>query len=81
MTPYERNLMKSYAVPVPHKDATHAYLLCPKDYRGKVGKATVAIKDFDTLLGSAGKIQYGRYMRKGWVKLGKSFQWDGQKEI
>ena len=81
MTPYEKNLMKSFEVPLPHKDVTHAYLLCTKDYRGKVTKATVPIKDFDTRVGSAGKIQYGRYTREGWVKHGKGFQWDGKKAV
>ena len=81
MTPYERSLMKGFEVPRPHVDATHAYLLCPKDHRGRQGKATVLIKNFDTLVGSAGKIQFGRYIRKGWVKCGKAFQWDGKKAI
>ena len=82
MTPHEKNLMKGFDVPVPPKHATHAYLLVPKkDNFGRVGKATVVLKDFSSLLGTKGKIQYGRYIRAGWVKEGKSFQWDGKKAI
>jgi hypothetical protein len=82
MTPHERNLMKQFNTPTPHKDATHAYLLVPKEAnRGKVGKATVGLKDFSSLVGTSGKVQYGRYARDGWIKLGKSFRWDGEKAI
>jgi len=74
--------MKQFDVPTPHKDATHAYLLVPREAnRGKVGKATVILKDFSSLMGTSGKIQFGRYVRTGWVKLGKVFQWDGEKSI
>ena len=63
MTPYEKNLMKGFEVPQPTKEATHAYLLTPNKK-----KATVPLKDFDTLAGAAGKVTYGRYPREGWVK-------------
>ena len=83
MTPHERNIIKQFDVPLPPAAATHAYLLVPKEYNrtGRVGKATVQLKDFSSLLGSKGKIQYGRYIRAGWVKEGKPFQWDGKKAI
>ena len=82
MTPHEKNLMKQYAVPTPPKHATHAYLLVAKeDNFGKIGRATVTLKDFSSLLGTKGKVQYGRYTRDGWMKEGKTFQWDGKKAI
>lgn len=76
MTPYEKNLMKGFEVPQPTKEATHAYLLTPNKK-----KATVPLKDFDTLAGAEGKVTYGRYTREGWVKCGKSFNWDGSKAV
>jgi hypothetical protein len=76
MTPYEKTLMKSFEVPLPAKEATHAYLFT-KDKK----KATVPLKDFDTLVGSAGKITYGRYVRTGWMAVGKAYKWDGKKAI
>ncbi len=68
--------MKGFEVPQPPKIATHAYLLTANKK-----KATVPLKDFDTLAGAAGKITYGRYTRQGWEKIGKGFQWDGKKAI
>jgi len=82
MTPHEKNVMKQFDVPLPPKYATHAYLLVPKEVnRGRIGKATVRLKDFSSLVGTQGKIQYGRYVRAGWVKEGRSFQWNGEKAI
>ena len=68
--------MKSFEVPLPTPDATHAYL-----FTANKKKATVSLKDFDTLVGSSGKITYGRYARAGWLPLGKGFKWDGKKAI
>ena len=76
MTAYEKNLMKGFEVPQPEKDATHAYLFTPNKK-----KATVPLKDFDTLVGTEGKITYGRYTRSGWQKCGKAYGWDGNKAI
>ena len=76
MTPYEKSLMKGFEVPLPAKEATHAYL-----FTTNKKKATVPLKDFDTLIGSAGKIAYGRYIRAGWLQCGKTFKWDGKKSI
>ena len=82
MTPHEKNLMKQFEVPLPPRHATHAYILVAReDNFGKVGRATVTLKDFSSLLGTKGKVQYGRYTRDGWMKEGKAFQWDGEKAI
>ena len=68
--------MKSFEVPLPAKEATHAYL-----FTTNKKKATVPLKDFDTLIGSAGKITYGRYIRAGWLACGKAFKWNGKKAV
>jgi len=82
MTPYERSLMKGFEVPLPAKDATHAYLFIGGPNKKK---ATVPLKDFDTLIGSIGKITYGKYSgvgrSRGWARCGKAFNWNGEKAV
>ena len=82
MPPHEKNIMKQFEVPLPPRHATHAYILVAReDNFGKVGRATVTLKDFSSLLGTKGKVQYGRYTRDGWRKEGKAFEGDGKKAI
>ena len=80
MTPYEKSLMKGFEVPLPAKDATHAYL-----FTANKKKATVPLKDFDTLIGTIGKITYGKYSGVGrsraWARCGKAFDWNGEKAV
>jgi hypothetical protein len=63
-------------IPRPPNRATH--VLLEVKAKGKKQKAIVPIKDFDTLLGVAGKFQYIRRTKKGDEQFKIWYDWDGK---
>ena len=70
--------MNGITIPNPPKKATHVLLLVEN---GK--KATVNIKDFDTLLGTKGSFQYIQRDNRGKTiqKWGDLWKWSGEEVV
>lgn len=81
--PYLRvgNLNSPIFIPRPPSRATHVHLECVDERTGAKQRATLPIRDFDCLDGTAGEFHYLRMdkSRKVIEKYPDKYQWDGKK--